>query len=194
MRSWHVLEMKRREGVRARLTPEAGTLHSSYMFTETQNTTQWVVYGAVGLIIIGAVFFFMQRSSVPEAEIPLVDLAGAEIEQEEVDEPTRPSQAVTTTASGESVSVENQAAGSSVVITSMHLTRESWVAVRDAAGWVLGAARFAPGTTSGTVRLLRETEAGQNYAVIIYIDNGNRIFDIYEDAVVEGINENFMAE
>lgn len=90
---------------------------------------------------------------------------------------------VTTSLKGESVQVDDQPAGSSVNIAKLTVTRSTWVAVRDARS-VLGARRFEPGVTSGTIPLLRATTAGQNYTVVMYVDDGDKAFDVRKDLLV----------
>ena len=101
-------------------------------------------------------------------------------------------QPVMTGAQGESISVSDQSAGTTVTISSMNLTRETWIAVRDEKS-ILGAGRFAPGAKSGTVELLRGTEAGKSYSVVVYVDNGNRAFDLTGDELVTGVSATFVA-
>ena len=93
---------------------------------------------------------------------------------------------VTTATTGELLTVSNQKAGSEVKIDSLSLTRASWVAIRDSKDWVLGAAWFPAGATSGTVSLLRNTVAGEHYTAVIYIDNGDKKFQVHGDSLVTG--------
>lgn len=104
----------------------------------------------------------------------------------------------TTTSSGESLTVQNQAAGLSVLITSMHLTQPSWIAVRDNKS-ILGAGYFVAGAESGSVPLLRGTLASSTYTVVIYVDNGDHAFDFHNDSLVTDssgtpVSATFIAE
>lgn len=91
----------------------------------------------------------------------------------------------TATLSGEAVSVGDQPAGSFVSIGSVTLSQTGWVAVRDSGGRVLGAARLEPGTNTGVqVPLLRNTVSGERYQVLIYIDDGDKQFDLHKDILV----------
>ncbi|HWP60984.1 MAG TPA: hypothetical protein VN495_00050 [Candidatus Paceibacterota bacterium] len=91
----------------------------------------------------------------------------------------------TTSANGEAVSVSNQKAGMSVLVSSVTLGESGWVAVRDASGRTLGAALFQAGTHTGVkVDLLRATTAGQTYQVMLYSDNGDKKFDLHADSLV----------
>ena len=90
----------------------------------------------------------------------------------------------TTGSMGETVTISNQPAGRSVTISDMTIARKSWVAVKDTSGSILGAALFAAGTTSGTVPLLRATRAGERYEALIYVDNGDKMFNLRKDLLV----------
>lgn len=93
---------------------------------------------------------------------------------------------VTVSNDGEMLSVSDQKAGSEVTVDSMTLTRASWVAIRDSKNWILGAAWFPAGTTAGQVALLRSTVAGEVYSAVIYVDNGDKVFDFHKDSLVTG--------
>jgi hypothetical protein len=89
------------------------------------------------------------------------------------------------TVSGSAVSVKDQPAGSVVVVASATLPQMGWVAVRDADGKTLGAARLDAGTHEAVqVPLLRNTETGQKYQVLLYIDDGDKMFDLHKDTLV----------
>lgn len=106
---------------------------------------------------------------------------------------------MTTASSGESLSVNDQPAGGSVIIASATLVKPSWIAIKDANGWVLGASRFdGTAVANGTVSLLRATEKGKIYYAIIYVDDGDKKFDIKLDAIVTAggtaVNRSFLAQ
>jgi hypothetical protein len=82
------------------------------------------------------------------------------------------------------VEVADQPAGSIVAIHSVTLVKMGWVAVRDNEGRILGAARFDEGTHTGIVELLRNTVAGNSYQVLLYVDDGDRAFDLHKDILV----------
>ena len=86
---------------------------------------------------------------------------------------------------GEAVTVGNQPAGSFVSVSSVTIAQTGWVAVRDASGHVLGAARVDAGThTAVQVPLLRNTETGGSYQVLLYADDGDKVFDLHKDTLV----------
>jgi len=89
------------------------------------------------------------------------------------------------TGSSESIEVADQAAGMSVMVNEATLVQVGWIAVRDSNGRTLGAGRFEAGTHSNVeVPLLRATLTGQSYQVLIYVDDGDRVFDLHSDILV----------
>lgn len=93
----------------------------------------------------------------------------------------------------ESVSVEDQAAGDSVLVDSVTVPPPGvWIAVRevvgasggsDALGNILGAARVGGPRTNISVPLLRATTPGETYAALLYRDDGDGKFDPSTDSV-----------
>ncbi|HEY4524790.1 MAG TPA: hypothetical protein VJL39_00310 [Candidatus Paceibacterota bacterium] len=159
----------------------------------SSNTTNWVIIGAVAIVLVLGGVWLMQRSTDESIDTGTpttgTNTGGNGTTPTTTGTGTTP---ITTGAKGEKITVDNQAAGISVRIASMNLTRETWVAVRDERS-ILGAGRFAAGTASGSVELLRGTEAGKSYSVVVYIDNGNRAFDLTGDELVTGVSDTFMA-
>ena len=102
--------------------------------------------------------------------------------------PTTPTTPVVSTTEN-FVNVKDQGAGESVFLSLVSLTKDGWVAVRDvnedgSAGNILGAARFDAGETQGIIPLLRATEAGKTYRVVLFFDDGDGGFDHTKDALV----------
>lgn len=87
--------------------------------------------------------------------------------------------------SGDAVSVQDQSAGNTVSVASATVPQTGWVAVRDGNGRVLGAARLEAGShMSVQVELLRATESGGRYQVLLYVDDGDKAFDIHKDTLI----------
>lgn len=86
------------------------------------------------------------------------------------------------------LTVQNQPAGLSVAIANASVATETWLVVYESRagkpGNVLGAALFFPGSSSGTVELLRATRAGETYFVGKSTDNGDRRFSMTTDTPV----------
>ncbi|TSC71090.1 MAG: hypothetical protein G01um101449_158 [Parcubacteria group bacterium Gr01-1014_49] len=89
---------------------------------------------------------------------------------------------------GGSVAVHNQPSGDTVIVESVTVAPPGvWVAVRevvgDELGNVLGAARINGPRSNVPVSLLRATEPGHSYAVQLYRDDGNGVFDVAANSV-----------
>lgn len=87
---------------------------------------------------------------------------------------------------GGSLTVTDQPAGRAVVVDNAYLQKVGWVVVHemvgDKLGNALGASRREAGvSTRVVVELLRGTEPGNRYAVVLYGDNGNRTFELHDD-------------
>ncbi len=86
------------------------------------------------------------------------------------------------------VSVTTQSAGREVVVDSVTVPPPGvWVAVKDVRGQdlgnTLGAARAFGPRSSFTIPLLRSTVAGQQYAVVLYRDDGDGKFSLEHDSI-----------
>lgn len=97
-----------------------------------------------------------------------------------------------------SVNVSNQLAGNRVLLDSIILSESGWAAVHEDIngnfGNALGAQRFDAGSNSGYVDLLRNTETGNIYYVILYKDNGDDKFDLKSDTVFVNDSEEVILD
>lgn len=98
------------------------------------------------------------------------------------------------------ITVSDQMAGNVVVLDQVTFpAANGWVVVReydnDVAGNTLGAARFdtQTGLIPQSVTLLRATEAGHDYQVVFYIENGDDEFSLTSDSEVTGVVGMFSA-
>ena len=147
------------------------------------STNNWIVIGVVAAVVILGGWWVM--TSAPSTSSENEGDASGEEMTDDNSVPVDVSSGPSTTSDSESVSVSNQAAGTSVVLSSVTFSETGWVAVRDDRGWTLGAKRFDAGTQSNiAVTLLRATEAGQRYQVLLYIDDGDRAFDVKKEILV----------
>lgn len=92
------------------------------------------------------------------------------------------------------VTVANQPAGSEVVVTEVALNRTTWVAVKEelpaGGGSILGAQRLESGLSDqATIKLLRPTVPGGQYAVLLYEDNGDLLFDHKTDQLLTELGQ-----
>ncbi len=178
------------------------------------NSTQWIVIGIGILIVVLGVWWLTSRkasapstqtattttsNSVTSAATPNTKpTAGTMTVTSIPSADTSSSGGISAGANGETVSVDDQLAGSSVTV-SANITRPTWVAVKDANGWVLGAARFNTPIKNATIPLLRATNAGINYYVVLFADDGDNMFDIHKDRIIvdptgNPINRSFNAQ
>ncbi len=81
--------------------------------------------------------------------------------------------------------VNDQPAGSMVVIARAVLEQYAWIAIHEdksgVPGNILGARLFSAGTTSDTVELLRAMVPGKVYYAMAHRDDGDKSFDIKKD-------------
>lgn len=173
----------------------------------TKTTTNWIIAGLVALaVIIGGGWLISRDRTAPTSMATSTDSTMAMEEGSETDipaspaapepvarpapmaRPTPPSAPTVpdqvSTASGETVTVEDQAAGTSVVVADVKITKPSWVAVRDTRKWYPGATWLGASQSQVTIPLLRSTEAGKTYEVVIFVDDGDKEFEIHGDALV----------
>lgn len=95
-----------------------------------------------------------------------------------------------------SISVTDQSAGDMVYVSQMDLGAPAWVAIREnndgELGNILGAGWYPEGKSTGTVELLRGTESGAVYYVVLYTDNGDKQFDYRQDTLVTDGGTNIL--
>lgn len=133
--------------------------------------------GVVILLLIGG--WWLYNSNGPAMPTPQGN------EKEDVAAETPAPQGPVAPAEGESVTVADQPAGMAVVVSTVNLSQMGWIAVKDDHGWILGAGRFDAGTSKDvSVPLLRGTEPGERYQVLLYIDEGDKEFDFRKDSLV----------
>jgi len=93
-----------------------------------------------------------------------------------------------TVSATDSVLVLDQKAGNLVFIQHIDASVPTWVAVRDVAdgvvGNILGAEMITTATDDLPVTLLRSTVVGQKYAVFLYQEDGDGVFNFKKDALV----------
>lgn len=85
--------------------------------------------------------------------------------------------------------VVDQGAGSVATVASVETDDSVWVAVRENSngvlGKILGASRVDAGASNNiVVNLLRPTMSGKTYSVVLYADDGDRMFDHKKDVIM----------
>ncbi len=90
--------------------------------------------------------------------------------------------------SGNKILVNDQPAGLKVDISSVALPEGGWAVVHESIDGkpqnILGAQRFDAGVWDGTIDLLRNTEEGKMYYVMLHKDNGDKQFDYKNDTPI----------
>lgn len=104
---------------------------------------------------------------------------------------------VATKATGEVV-VNDQLAGDRVVVDSVSVSKEAWVVVHESKDGVpanaLGATRVDAGEHAvKSIELLRDTETGAEYFVILYSEDGDGEFNISLDTPLLGEDDGFIS-
>lgn len=163
---------------------------------DTNNSTQWIVVGVVAVILIaGGAWLFMRDSADDMDGVATTTPNGTSTTTGSTGTTTNNgSTGTTTAATSEELTVGDQPAGTSVLVESVTVPGISWIAVRDSLR-IYGAARVNAGTTENvSVKLLRPTDAGKIYQVMVYVDDGDRSFDFKKDALVSGISDSFTAQ
>lgn len=148
----------------------------------------WVIIGGTigGLLGMWVGYTLGNQSpSIDGDKIPVADV------QNSSDDPDGSGVLIGTQASangdGALLTIVDQPAGYAVIVAHLELPKSGWVAVHevlpgDIIGNVLGAVRRDTGSYDAVVvDLLRATESGSSYAVVLYADNGNKEFDIRAD-------------
>ncbi len=154
----------------------------------SERTYQVIIGALVLVVLVGGWMMIAKRSTAPAGDAMQKETAG-DIKIEEVDgdaaSATPSMTASAQTADGEHVEVADQSAGMSVMIDSVSLEKRGWVAIEDDKGWILGAARLEAGVHSNVaVELLRGTEKGATYKAVLFVDDGDSMFDLHMDSMI----------
>ena len=150
-------------------------------------TRMWAI-AIIGIIVgWGGYYLWDNRDVVRgEGKTPIVE--GDEKNTTENNIPETP-----TMPEGISVTIGEQPEGMHVFANTVTNDRTIWIAVREdnkgALGNILGAALLHAGVYDGVwVELLRNTFGGQTYHIVIYEDDGDKVFDYTKDVMLPGTN------
>lgn len=154
-----------------------------------KGSNQWVAILVIIVLIVGA--WYVGRKQAINASFAPDAIEGAYLSDnsDTTDKNGRSPEAGASAAraGSEFVQVADQPAGMEVKVSSLALSEMGWVGIRDDEGRVLGAGRFDAGNFADvTVPLLRATVAGDSYQALLYVDDGDRAFDLKKDALIIG--------
>lgn len=97
--------------------------------------------------------------------------------------------------------VPNQPAGTSIELTkAVYPVSEGWVGVREfnneQLGFILGVVRFSEsqGLVPEEIVLQRSTTAGNDYAVVVFTEDGDFDFNLANDVQIDTVFDTFTAE
>lgn len=127
----------------------------------------------IGLAVAGAWFFDANLRTMQDEHHDAEDTSAPVVHQ---------------SSGGTLVLVSDQVAGEVVLVNEVEVTAPGvWVAVAETRNGevanVLGAARVPGPSKHISVSLLRQTLPGQTYAIVLYRDDGDGVFDLYADSV-----------
>lgn len=153
--------------------------------------------------VVGAVVVWLAMSMTPAPVVPVTlpsDTTDSTQDEKNAENSTEKSAGETQAPKGDTRPAAQQAgtntleagdqpAGRAVLVKRVSLEKTSWIAVRDFAdgkiGNVLGASRKDKGTTQDVIiDLLRATEPGKQYAIVIFADNGDGAFSTKTDTPI----------
>ena len=172
---------------------------------EKQEGQKTVVAFVAGLLIGGLLVWVFSSSEVAQAPAEVTDDTPSVVTTGDSDPiPSSvddESEAPTLQIGDGSIEVANQPAGSNVIlISAVFPTPEGWIAVRSypngQLGSILGAARYSEeqSLVPESVPLLAPTTAGRSYAVVFFSEDGDREFNLANDAQIDGILSTFVAQ
>ena len=185
------------------------------MAEEKQEGQKTVVSFVVGLLIGGLLVWAF---SGPAADAPKKETTNkateekvegdtkdtdgekADVTDESTTEPVSEVKATLPVGEGK-IGVADQGAGTSVKLDgATYPVSEGWVGVRDyqdgQLGALLGVVRFSEeqGLVPDAIVLQRSTKAGNDYAIVVYKENGDRQFNLAEDVQVDTVFSTFTAQ
>ncbi|MEK7505362.1 MAG: hypothetical protein AAB597_00490 [Patescibacteria group bacterium] len=114
------------------------------------------------------------------------------------EQPISPPAPIAGSAISSAVVVNDQQAGMVVEATMVTFTTPGWLVVHEdnagALGNALGAARFDKGVFLGEVPLLRATVVGKTYHAVLYVDDGDKQFDLKKDVMMKDVDSKMVED
>ncbi len=180
------------------------------MAEETQEGQKTVVSFVVGLLIGGLLVWAFSGPAASEAPTEVIDeteesteeMSGeATVPADQTAAETKTTAPTPTLSVGEGkIEVSDQPASAAITLASAtYPISEGWVGVRDYTdgqlGAILGVVRFSEsqGLVPSSIVLQRSTTPGREYAVVVFEENGDRQFNLANDAQIDSIYATFTA-
>jgi hypothetical protein len=178
---------------------------------EQQDGSKTLVSFVVGLLIGGMLVWAFSgptNQTNTKDEVNNEDEAGEMMAEEQGSvaveddvETTSDTTALTLPVGDGSVVVNDQPASASIILErATYPIEEGWIGVRDfnngQLGFIKGVVRFsaAAGVVPENIILQDSTRAGQQYAVVVFSDNGDNVFNPAGDVQIDQIFATFTAQ
>ena len=168
-------------------------------YSMSERIYQVIIGVLVLVVIVGGWMMIASKRSSSSTQMDMVSTSTASgSDTSDVDMETSVTKNSTSmhsqAAAGEDVQASDQKAGMSVMVDSVTLKGRGWVAVEDSKNWVMGAERLEAGThTNVAVTLLRGTVAGQTYKVVLFADDGDKMFDLHKDTIIKNSDGSMLS-
>ena len=101
---------------------------------------------------------------------------------------------------GAVVVADQKAANTIALESAIYPVSEGWIGVReynnDQLGFILGVVRFSEsqGLVPNEIILQRSTTAGNRYAIVVFTENGDFMFNLANDVQIDQIFDTFVAQ
>jgi hypothetical protein len=176
---------------------------------QQQDGQKTIVAFVVGLLIGGMLVWAFSGPSTEAPTIPQDEMSEAvEADNdttagEETAEPQEeaPAETPTLEVGDGNIVVNNQPAGIAIALErATYPVSEGWIGVREfnneQLGFILGVVRFSEsqGLVPEEIILQRPTTAGNDYAIVVFTEDGDFDFNLANDAQIDTIFDTFTAE
>lgn len=163
----------------------------------SKETMWWIIGGVIAILVLVAAWWLFTGKPTDSSAHATTTQQGNNSDNGSPSSSGGNGSATVAVNMGEEVTVDDQPAGDRVVVADAKISRVSWIAVRDSMR-IYGAKRVNPVGNGQTftdvvVPLLRNTEAGKTYSVVVFADDGDGAFDFKKDALVDGLDDTFTA-
>lgn len=159
--------------------------------------THKIIIGFIGGFLIGILLIWgwQNYSKRVTIEVPAETTAPTDMGIGEAPATITNEEAPMAPLSSDHIFVSAQDAGATVALRELTLAVPGWAVVHEEnngfIGNALGAARKDAGThTDITISLLRTTEPQKRYWVVLYSDNGDRLFNLHDDFPLRDASDN----